>query len=154
RMSSGNDPSANPVISTSPDGGMVVAWSQKGSMVNTNSWDIFTRSFDSSFHPLNAAVQVNTYAYGDQFAPKIASNGSDHMVVWTSLAQDGSREGVYGRFLSSAGNPVGEEILVNTTTVSQQMHPAVASDGASRFLVVWTSFIGGNTSFDLFAQRY
>src|SRR5262249_47439070 len=102
RMSSGNDPSANPVISTCPDGGKVVAWSQKGSMVNTNSWDIFTRSFDSSFHPLNAAVQVNTYAYGDQFAPKIASNGSDHMVVWTSLAQDGSREGVYGRFLSSA----------------------------------------------------
>ena len=34
------------------------------------------------------------------------------------------------------------------------MHPAVASDGSSRFLVVWTSFVGGATSFDLFAQRY
>jgi hypothetical protein len=76
------------------------------------------------------------------------------MVVWTSLAQDGSREGVFGRFLSSSGSPVGNEVLVNTTTLSQQIHPAIASDGSSRFLVVWTSFVGGNTSFDLFAQRY
>src|SRR5439155_19915494 len=154
RISSDNDPSANPVVSVSTDGGIAVAWSQKGSMVNTNSWDIFARAFDSNARPVNAAVRVNSYTYGDQFAPRIASIGSDYMLVWTSLAQDGSREGVYGRFLSSAGNPIGDEISVNTTTVSQQMHPAVASDGSSRFLVVWTSFIGGNTSFDLFAQRY
>jgi hypothetical protein len=154
RVSSGNDPCANPAVSAAPDGGIAVAWSQKGSMVNTNSWDVFARGFDSSFHPVNEAAQVNSYSYGEQFAPRIASIGSDYMVVWTSLAQDGSREGVYGRFLSSAGNPVGDEILVNTTTVSQQMHPSVSSDGTSRFLVVWTSFIGGNTSFDLFAQRY
>ncbi len=154
RVSSDNDPCANPVMAVSESGGMTVAWSQKGSMVNTNSWDIFARSFDSNSHPVSAAVQVNSYSYGDQFAPHIAAIGSDYMVVWTSLAQDGSREGVYGRALSSAGNPVGDEIRVNTTTVSQQMHPAVGSDGISRFLVVWTSFVGGNTSFDLFAQRY
>jgi len=154
RVSSDNDPSANPVVSVSTDGGIAVGWSQKGSMVNTNSWDIFARAFDSNARPVNAAVRVNSYTYGDQFAPRIASIGSDYMVVWTSLAQDGSREGVYGRFFSSAGTTVGNEIAVNTTTVSQQMHPAVASDGSSRFVVVWTSFIGGNTSFDLFAQRY
>ena len=154
RASSGNEPCANPAALASTNGGIVVAWSQKGSMENTNSWDVFSRGFDSSFHPINAAVQVNSYSYGDQFAPRIASNGSDYMVVWTSLAQDGSREGLYGRFLSSSGNPVGAELLVNTTTVNQQMHPAVASDGTSRFLVLWTSFVGGNTSFDLFAQRY
>ena len=153
RVSTGIDPCANPVVSVSSNGGMVVAWSQKG-MANTNSWDIFARGLDSSAQPINAAVQVNSYTYGDQFAPKIASVGSDYMVVWTSLAQDGSREGVFGRFLSASGDPVGNEVLVNTTTLSQQMHPAIASDGSSRFLVVWTSFIGGNTSFDLLAQRY
>ena len=34
------------------------------------------------------------------------------------------------------------------------MQPAVASDGANQFLVVWTSYTGGPNSFDLFAQRY
>ncbi len=145
---------ANPAISAGANGGIVLAWSQKGSSLTTNSWDVFARAFDSGGHPLNAAFRVNSYTYGEQFAPRTAAVGSDYMVVWTSLAQDGSREGVFGQFLSGNGQLLGGEFGVNTTTVSQQMHPAVASDGNSRFLVVWTSFIGGNSSFDLFAQRY
>ena len=52
------------------------------------------------------------------------------------------------------GSLVGGEFRVNTTTVSQQMQPVVASDGVSQFLAVWTSFTGLPYSFDLFAQRY
>jgi hypothetical protein len=70
------------------------------------------------------------------------------------LVQDGSREGVFGQFLQGDGSLSGTEILVNTTTISQQIHPALASDGVGRFLAVWTSFGGGINSFDLFAQRY
>jgi hypothetical protein len=154
RVSDSDAPCANPTIAVSTNGGMVLAWSQKNNMANTNSWDVFVRGFDAGAHPVSAALQANSWAYGDQFAPKVASNGSDYMVVWTSLAQDGSREGVYGRFLSFTGNPVGDEIRVNTTTISQQIHPAVASDGSGRFLVVWSSFVGGDSSFDLFGQRY
>jgi hypothetical protein len=43
---------------------------------------------------------------------------------------------------------------VNTTTAGQQMQPAVASDGAGQFLVVWTGFTFSLASMDLFAQRY
>jgi hypothetical protein len=43
---------------------------------------------------------------------------------------------------------------VNTTTVSQQMQPVVASDGVNQFVAVWTSHVGGVNSFDLYAQRY
>ena len=52
------------------------------------------------------------------------------------------------------GSLVGGEFRVNTTTVGQQMQPAVASDGANQFLVVWTSYTGSPNGFDLFAQRY
>ena len=76
-------------------------------------------------------------------------------MVWTSLGQDGSREGVYGQFVHEDGSLVGGEFRVNTTTVSQQMQPVVASDGANQFLAVWTSFTpAAPYSFDLFAQRY
>jgi hypothetical protein len=70
------------------------------------------------------------------------------------LGQDGSREGVFGQFIHKDGSPVGGEFRVNTTTPGQQMQPAVASDGAGQFLVVWTGFTFSPNSFDLFAQRF
>jgi hypothetical protein len=144
---------ANPSVAGSSDGGFAVAWGQRDSVVRSNSWDIFSRIVSGA--GIGSPVRiVNTRLLGDQFAPKIGAVGTDYLVVWTSLAQDGSRDGVFGQFLNGAGVSVGGEILVNTTTVSQQIHPAVASDGASRFLVGWTSFGGGANSFDLFAQRY
>jgi hypothetical protein len=76
------------------------------------------------------------------------------LVVWTSLGQDGSREGVYGQFVHAGGALVGGEFRVNTTTAGQQMHPVVASDGVSQFLAVWTSYVGSPYSLDLYAQRY
>jgi hypothetical protein len=74
------------------------------------------------------------------------------MVVWTSLLQDRSQEGVFGQFLS-AGSSWGEERKVNTTIISKQIDPVVASDGRSRFLAVWSSFVG-SSGFDILAQRY
>ena len=79
------------------------------------------------------------------------------MIVWTSLGQDGSREGVFGRSVhANNGNAslTGNEFQVNTTFLGQQMEPALASDGVNQFEVVWTSFNGGAYGLDLFAQRY
>ena len=160
QINTGTEISANPVVCASPNGGFAVAWSRKEpvgvttTLIVGDSWDISARFFDAAGNPVGADLRVNSYTYGDQFAPRIAALGSDYLVVWTSLAQDGSREGLYGQFVSGNGQKLGDEFRVNTTTVSQQIHPAVASDGASRFLVVWSSFIGGGSSFDLFGQRY
>jgi hypothetical protein len=76
------------------------------------------------------------------------------MVVWTSLSQDGSHEGVFGRFVSGTGQPNGDELQVNTTVVSKQLLPQVTSDGGTRFLAVWSGFTGINAGFDVFGQRY
>ena len=56
--------------------------------------------------------------------------------------------------LHGNGALVGGEFCVNTTTINSQMEPAVASDGAYQFLVVWTFFTGLQDGFDLYAQRY
>ncbi len=152
-INTGTNICANPSVAASSDGRFTVAWGQKDLEVTTKSWDIFARTV-SSAGTGGTVGRVNTWTYGDQYAPRISSAGTDYLVVWTSLGQDGSREGVYGQFLSGSGSLAGNEFRVNTTTVSQQLHPTVASDGASRFLVAWTSFGGGINSFDLFAQRY
>jgi hypothetical protein len=146
-------PCANPAVAAASDGGFAIAWSQRDLVTWTNGWDVFGRTFNGAGSG-NAPIRLNTYVFGNQYAPQLAAIGNDYMAVWTSLGQDGSREGVYGQFFHNNGVLVGGEFRVNTTTASQQMQPALASDGASQFLAVWTSFVGSPYNFDLYAQRY
>ncbi len=137
-----SNPCSSPVLAAGSDGGFMVAWCAQDLANLDNSLDIDARSFSGTGVAGGAPVRVNTHVYGDQYLPRISSVGVDYLVVWTSLGQDGSREGVFGQFLHGNGALVGGEFLVNTTTVNSQMEPAVTSDGASQFLVAWTSFHG------------
>ena len=158
-LSSNVNVAANPAVCASADGGFVVAWSGRkatlplGSGRSTEGWDAFARSFDPAGAARGSEFRVNAHVKGDQYLPKVASLGSQTLVVWTSLGQDGSREGIYGRAVDASG-PAGDEFLVNTTTLSQQIYPDVAADSGSRALVVWSCFVGGAESFDLAAQRF
>jgi hypothetical protein len=147
-----SNPCANPAVAAASDGSFMVAWSASDMANLTNSWDVYARSFTNTSG--GAVARVNSRIYGDQYAPRIKAIGGDYLIVWTSLGQDGSREGVFGQFVHEDGKPVGGEFRVNTTTLGQQMQPAVASDGVGQFLVVWTGFTFGPNSFDLFAQCY
>ncbi len=144
---------SSPKVAAGSDGSFMITWAQRTFAAPMLGWDIYARPFSSAGVGGTAAL-VNSYQFGDQYAPQISALGTDFFIVWTSLGQDGSREGVYGQFLRSTGAKVGSEIRVNTVTVGQQIHPCLASDGSSRFLVVWSSFVGGTASFDLFSQRY
>ena len=148
-----NNPCSNPSVAVASDGNFMVTWSARDTSNLANDWDIYARTF-SSAGAGGTAVRVNSFLYGDQYAPRISAIGGDYMIIWTSLGQDGSREGVFGQFVHEDGSPVGGEFRVNTTTAGQQMQPAVASDGAGQFLVVWTGFTFSLASMDLFAQRY
>jgi hypothetical protein len=152
-VNSNANPCANPNVASATDGSFMVGWTAFDLTTTTNMWDVFARPFSSAGVGGNV-VRLNTYLYGAQYAPHLSAIGLDYMAVWTSLGEDGSREGVYGQFIHNDGTLVGGEFRVNTTTISQQMQPAVASDGVDQFLTVWTSYTGGPTSFDLFAQRY
>ena len=152
-VNTGSSVCANPSVAAGNVDGFIVGWGEKDTQVPSNSWDVFARVFSGA--GVGAAVsRVNTETYGDQFAPRLSSAGGDYLMVWTSLGQDNSMEGVFGQFLKGDGSAQGTEFRVNTVWVSKQMHPTVASDGSGRFLVTWTSFGGGPSSFDLCAQRY
>jgi hypothetical protein len=152
-VSTDSNPCANPAVAAAADGSFMIAWTARDMANPNNSLDIHARTFTSAGVG-GSAFYVNTYLYGDQYVPRIASLGLDYLVNWTSLGQDGSREGVYGQFVHSDGSLVGGEFRVSTTTVGQQMQPTVASDGVNQFLSVWTSFTGYPNTFDLFAQRF
>jgi hypothetical protein len=144
---------SSPQVAAAAGGTFMVAWAERDRLGSTNGWDIWGRTY-SSAGVGGPARCINTTRFGDQYVPHISWDGTDYMVVWTSLGQDGSREGVFGQFLHDDGSPDQGEFQVNTTWISQQMQPTVASDGRGRFLAAWTSFAGGAYGFDLYAQRY
>jgi hypothetical protein len=153
-ISSGTiNPCANPAVAGLTDGGFMAAWSQFDVAVHSNSWDIVGRAFGGDGTARGPVFTVNTFLLGDQYVPRLAACPLGVMAVWTSLGQDGNREGVFGRFVLGGTQPAGDEFIVNTTRVSQQIQPAVAWNGTDRFLVVWTSFVA-RTGFDLYGQVY
>jgi hypothetical protein len=147
-----SNPAANPGVAGASDGSFMVAWCARDIVNTENSWDVYARSFTNAAG--GAVVRINTHLYGDQYAPRISAIGKDYLIVWTSLGQDGSREGVYGQFIHEDGSLRGGEFRVNTTAPGQQFQPAVAADGSEQFLVAWSGFSFGTNGFDLFAQRY
>ncbi|HOW66371.1 MAG TPA: fibronectin type III domain-containing protein [Candidatus Paceibacterota bacterium] len=151
---------ANPAIASTEDGAIAIAWGAKLDRIEndnaaiSNGWDIVTRTLDANGSPMTSEVVLNAYLLGDQYVPQLASYGNDIFAVWTSMGQDGSWEGVFGRFLKSSGELDGIEFQVNRTIVSRQMQPSIASDGSGRFLIAWSAFTEGVNSFELVGIRY
>jgi hypothetical protein len=158
---------ANPSLAASPTGGFAVAWSQRddvgqlsvgviggsGRELSQNGWDVYVRTFDFAGAPVALPVRLNTESYGDQYVPRLTALGASYVGVWTSLGQDGSREGIYGQAFGFNGDFQGTQFRVNTTTLSRQIHPAIAGDGEGKCLAVWSSIEIGS-GFDLFTQTY
>ena len=157
RVNDSANASANPAVATAADGSVLFSWSGKDSKLLNNGWDVYARpfTFPSSISYIPGVERrVNTQLYGDQFAPRVSALGTNYLVVWTSIGQDGSGAGIYGQFLNPDGTSVGDEVRVNSTTLGAQQEPALAADGAGRVLAVWTSPSYSPSRNDLFAQIF
>lgn len=143
---------SGPSVAPGANGGFTVAWSER-SGVRTNGLDIFIRAFASNGAAASGAVRANTFTYGDQFAPSVAAVGGQQLVVWSSMGQDGSWEGVFAQAFSGAV-PVGDEFRVNVSTPFGQMQPQVAGDAVGRAMFLWSGYTTGGSGFDVFGRTY
>ncbi len=150
-----NDPASSqngfPAVAALPGGGFRLAWAQ-GSGIATDGMDIMTRAFDANGTPLAAPQRVNTWTRGDQFAPAVAAGPAGELIVWTSMGQDGSAEGVYGQWISG-GSLSGGEFRVNTSTALSQHQPAVGFGPGNSLVVGWAGYNPDSHSFNIFGQR-
>lgn len=159
RVNTSNVVCANPTAAVTADGSILVTWSGRsnelkiGGTLSPDSWNVYARRLAPNGAPLDEDFTLNQYQVSHQFRPSAAAAGDEFLVAWMSYGQDGSREGVYARTIHSSGG-MSDEFRVNTFTLGRQLYPAVDSDGDGRFLTVWSSFVGGTESLDLFAQRF
>jgi hypothetical protein len=88
--------------------------------------------------PLGSEFQVNSYTTSDQYGYGIAMDQSGNFVIsWESYDQDGDSYASMARRFDGAGAPRGAEFQVNVDTTGDQGYPAVSSDAAGNFVVVW-----------------
>ena len=94
-------------------------------------------------------ARVNSTTAGNQRMPASAAlYGGGYVTVWASDTGDGSGSAILGQIFAADGSKVGDEFLVNTTTLGNQDLPDVVpvapdSPFAASFVVVWQSEEGG-----------
>lgn len=154
RVSSSAAIASGPDVGSLENGGFTVAWTQRHETDTSRSYDIFMRRYNAAGAPAGGEFRVNGVDAGPQYGVSLETLGNDQLAVWTSFGQDGSAEGVFGRFVSGNGQFLSNDTQLNTAvTVSKQIHPTLAADGDGKMIAVWTSFRAGS-SFDLFVKRF
>jgi hypothetical protein len=139
-------------VASDATGNFVVVWSGRGT---GDAAGIFAQRYDGSGSAVGEEFRVNSHTTGTQDAPLVASNGEgDFVVVWESFGQDGGAFGVFGQRYDASGGPLGGEFQVNSYTTSSQSAPAVASNEAGDFVVVWQGYLQDGSFWGIFGQRY
>ena len=142
-----------PSVTADPSGKFVVVW--QSTTQGGPGEGVFGRRYASSGAALGGEFRVNTYTLGSQGRPSVAADAAGNfVVVWQSLTQDGSSEGIFGQRFASSGAPIGPEFRVNTYTTSDQLRPSAAADGAGNFVVLWQSLSQDGSGLGVFGQRY
>jgi hypothetical protein len=141
----------HPVVAADPQGNFVVAWQANGRDGSGNA--ILARRFDAAGNPLGNEFLVNQFTAGAQQRPAVDRDAQGRFAIaWQSDGQDGSLWGIYARRYDAAGNALGNEFRVNTTTFWFQERPGLALTPDGRLIVVWQS--GHEGDYGVFGQRY
>ncbi|WP_224241126.1 RHS repeat domain-containing protein [Hyalangium gracile] len=86
----------------------------------------------------------------DHYTPRVASNGSNYLVVWAE-SQGTTSWDVLGRRVSTAGAVLDTSAIAISTAVREQYEPDVASNGTDYF-VAWADYRSGSNH-DIYGAR-
>ena len=128
----------NPSVTGLTGGGFVITWESSGQDDSGNG--VCGQIYDSNGDAVGGEIQLNTYTTGNQDDVNVtALTDGGFFAVWNSMDQDGNRYGVYGQRFDSSGNSVGDELLINDTTLGDQDEPDVAVLNDGTIVVTWES---------------
>jgi hypothetical protein len=85
------------------------------------------------------AIATNTV---EHYAPRVASNGSNYLVVWTELRSLTGAD-IYGARVSTAGAVLDTSGIAISALSQDEAEPAVGSNGTDYF-VAWTDYSSGS----------
>jgi phosphoheptose isomerase len=142
-----------PSVAVDPSGGFVTVW--QSDQQDGSDRGVFGRRFTPVGDPAGPDFDVNSYTTDRQLFPEVIGDADGNfVVVWQSLGQDGSSDGVFARRYRASGRPAGGEFQVNSHTSASQGYPAVTAHASGDFVVVWRSDIQDGDIGGVYAQRF
>lgn len=154
RVSNSRASEQYPVVAMGTDGSFVIVW-EGGPFEDTS---VFGRRFNADGSPRGGRFRLNSNTAGKQYAPTVAlAPDGSFVVAWTTepfYYSDESSD-VYARRFDAAGQPLGPDFLVNNVITSdEQWLPEVAMSASGDFLIIWDSWAGEGSFFDVYARRF
>jgi len=140
-------------VAKDADGDFVVVWHGWTPSDPDRGADVFGRLYNAAGEPQGDQFLVNAVTDSTNRAPKVAMDADgDFVVVWQSYS-DSNRE-IFARRYNAAGEPQGDEFLVNTHTAHLQENPRVAMSDDGGFVITWMSQEQDGWGSGIYAQRY
>ena len=140
-------------VASDPAGSVVVAWRSQGQ--DGSGYGVFAQRYASTGEPLGGEFQVNSFTNHDQIPTSVATDALGNFVIaWYGPRSTAAGRDVFARRYASSGTPLGGQFRVNTFTTNDQYDPAIASDAAGDFVIVWTSQLQDGSQGGIFGQRY
>jgi Ca2+-binding RTX toxin-like protein len=147
-----NDQS-NPSVTTLKNGGWVVTW--QSNLQDGSGYGIYQRAYNAQGVTTGPDILVNVTTANEQQNPSVtALSDGGWVVTWQSNLQDGSGYGVYQRHYTSSGATVGPDILVNTSTGSDQQNPSVTALPNGGWVVSWMSHLQDGAGWGIYHRHY
>ena len=137
-------------------GGFVVTWTSTPHQ-DGHYAGVFGQLFNADGTPAGTEFQVNmTNGEDQQNASVTVFDGAGFLVTWSSLNQDGSGFGVYGRLYLANGEaiPVEDEFLINEVTAGAQVESTADYGAAGNFIIAWTHDAGGGDGREIVVQFF
>lgn len=135
------------------DGSLVIAWSSIDQ--DGNGAGIYFRRMTKDGVAIGFETRANTETFANQQHPEIAAlSDGGFVLTWDSDLQDGEFQGVFGQRFDRAGDRIGEEFQVNTTTSSNQVRSDLTGLRDGGWVVTWTDFTADGSSLGIYQQRY
>ncbi|MGE5547442.1 MAG: hypothetical protein ACM33T_11125 [Solirubrobacterales bacterium] len=119
------------------NGNIAVTWIDAD---ETDGYGVKGQVLSPTGQPLGEAFTVNSQTLGCQIQAETAALAHGGFVVTWSTAGEYSQ--VHAQMFSGAGDRLGNEIVVNTTTDGHQSNPDVVALSDGGFSVVWTDHTG------------
>jgi Domain of unknown function (DUF4347)/Bacterial Ig domain/SMP-30/Gluconolactonase/LRE-like region len=142
-----------PTVAMNATGSFVITWSSHDQA--PNNWNVYARRYDAAGAAMGGAIPVNSTTNKDQEFSTVAMDAAGNfVVVWRSVNQDGSGQGLYGRRFDASGAAASGEFQINTTLLKNQQYGSVVMTAAGQFVVTWSSQDQDGNGWGVFAQCF
>ena len=124
------------------DGSYVTVWQSERANINTT--EIYIRTFSAEGVPLSEPLKVNQEYLGNQLYPQVSPTENGFVLTWFSTDDDD----IYSRQFDLSGQALGEEFVVNATTIDTQQFSDVVELTSGDLVYVWQSANQANSDTD------